>query len=86
MNEKSAETPVAEEIKRIVATAKRDGGCISASASAAWVIRVYPDCGLNEREAVEAIILAAAKAGVPVEMGQMQKDDLRSPIANRRVM
>jgi hypothetical protein len=80
MNEKSPETPVAEEIKRIVATAKRDGGCISASASAAWVIRVYPDCGLSEPEVAERIIMAAANAGVAVEMGRMANGDLRSPI------
>ena len=78
--EKFPHTPVLEEVERIVATAVRDGGCISASASAAWVIRIYPDCGLSEREIAEEIILAAAKAGVAVEMGRMANGDLRSPI------
>ena len=74
------DTSVSAEVNRIVAAAKRDGGCISASSSAAWVIRIYPDCGLSEREVAEEIIMAAARAGVAVEMGKIPNSDLRSPI------
>ena len=75
-------TPVSEEIKRIVASAKGGAGCISVSESAAWVSRVYPNCGLTERELADQIILAAAKAGVAVEIGKPEIGDLRSPVAS----
>ena len=80
MGTESLKPSVSDEISRIVASAKSNGECIFASVSAAWLIRIYPDCGLTERELTDAIILAASKAGVAAEMGRMAPDDLRSPV------
>jgi hypothetical protein len=59
---------IAEEIRRIVAEAIRDGGCLSITPHAAQVLRAYPDSGLTEREVGDEILIAAARAGVAVEI------------------
>jgi hypothetical protein len=41
---------MAEEIRRIVAEAIRDGGCLSITPHATQVLRAYPKSGLTERE------------------------------------
>jgi hypothetical protein len=61
-------TLVDEEIRRLVADAIRDGDCLAASVAANQIIRTYPYCGLDERRLVNDIALAAAKAGVAVEL------------------
>ena len=65
---------VNEEVRRIVADAVKDGGFISAQSSAAEVLRVYAGCGLTEREIADEIMIAAAKAGVAVEIGAVKTD------------
>ena len=61
---------VSEEVRRIVADAVGDGGCVSASSAAAQVLKAYPNCGLAEREIADEIALAASRAGVAVEFGR----------------
>jgi hypothetical protein len=61
-------TLVDEEIRRLVADAIRDGDCLAASAAADQIIRTYPYCGLDARRLTDDIAMAAAKAGVPVEL------------------
>jgi hypothetical protein len=58
-----------EEIRRHVAEAIRDGGSLPAAERASDILKVYPACGLSHAEISNRVILAAAKAGVPVEMG-----------------
>jgi hypothetical protein len=58
------QTLVSEEIRRIVADAVGDGMCIPVRASAARILRTYPDCGLEEREIIDEIVAAASAAGV----------------------
>jgi len=73
------QTLVSEEIGRIVADAVGDGMCISARASAARILRAYPNCGLTECEIVDEIVAAASATGVAIE------DNLpRSQLASRR--
>jgi hypothetical protein len=62
------ETLIDEEIRRVVADAIRDGGCLSSSATAVQIMKVYPTCGLSRRHLADRIVLAAAAAGVAVEL------------------
>jgi hypothetical protein len=63
-------TLVDEEVRRIVADAIRERGCLSVSAAAAQILKTYPQCGLNERELVNSLAMAAARSGVAVELGR----------------
>lgn len=60
---------VAEESRRIIADAIESGSILSAAAVAAQVSRTYPNCGLTEEEIADQVMMAAAKAGVVVEIG-----------------
>ena len=63
------ETLITEEIRRIVADAIGTGSCLSASPVASEVLRIYPTCGLTERQLIDRIIMAAGSAGIAVEIG-----------------
>jgi len=58
-----------EDVRRVVAEALEDGGMLSAPAVAAAILRTYPHCGMTERLIADRIMLAAADAGVAVELG-----------------
>ena len=60
---------VLNAVRRYIAEAIRSGYCLSASECAAEIIRTYPNCDMPERELVNEIIVAAAKAGVAVQIG-----------------
>ncbi len=63
-------TPVEQEIHRIVARAARGVSFMRAGEHAYRLAKAYPNCGLSGRELVNAIVAAAAAAGVAVEIGQ----------------
>ena len=65
-------TLIDEEIRRIVADAIRDGGCLNVSAAAAQIRKTYPKCGLKELELINNLALAAARSGVAVEFDKDQ--------------
>ena len=60
---------VAEEIRRAVAEAIAGGDTISTSEYVAKISAVYPNCGLSKRQIADEIMMAAAAAGVAVEIG-----------------
>ena len=59
---------VAEEIRRSVADAIRQREIVNAAAIAAKIMKVYPRCGLIERELVNEVAMAAVKASLAVEI------------------
>jgi len=59
---------VSEEIRRLVAEAIANGGILSTADCAERVMAIYPNCGLSNRRMADAIMLAAAAAGVAVEI------------------
>lgn len=60
---------VTEEIRRMVAGAIEDGSTVSSASVAAQVIGTYPNCGLTEAQIADEVMIAAARAGVAVEIG-----------------
>ena len=60
---------VEKEVMRIVADAAKTGHTISASGAAAAILKTYPNCGLDEATVGNQIIMAAAAAGLAVEIG-----------------
>ena len=62
-----------QEVRRLVAEAIRTGDVLSASWSAAQILRVYPNCGVRPEEIADQVIMAAAKAGVAIEFGNVRK-------------
>jgi hypothetical protein len=62
---------VTEEIRRTVAEAIETGSTISCSAIAAQVSRTYPNNGMTEPQVADEVMIAASKAGVAVEFGQL---------------
>ena len=67
---KIVNTTLEAEIEALVARAVRGSGFLHAGEHAFRLARAHPSCGLTGEEIVEEIILAAAKAGVPVEMNR----------------
>ena len=70
---RAAETPfieglVAEEIRRVVAEAIANGEMISTSECVAKINAVYPNCGISARRMADEVMMAAAVAGVAVEI------------------
>jgi hypothetical protein len=63
-----------EELRRVVADAIEDGVILSAPATAATILRSYPHCGMTERLIADRIMLAAADAGVAVELGAAKRE------------
>jgi hypothetical protein len=71
---RAAQTPfieglVAEEIRRFVAEAISNGNMISTSKCVTKINAVYPNCGISARRMADEIMMAAAAAGVAVEIG-----------------
>jgi hypothetical protein len=62
-----------EEIRRIVAEAVADGGILSAQKCAAQILRAYRGSALSKTELADRIMMAAASAGVAVEIGRRKK-------------
>jgi len=60
---------VAEEIRRLVADAKSDGGIISAPKSAALIAHAYKGSRLSQAAIADKLMMAASSAGVAVEFG-----------------
>ena len=60
---------VSEQIRRIVAQAIRDGGCLSVSASVSQIANANSGRAVSERDIANELIMAAVRAGVPVEFG-----------------
>jgi hypothetical protein len=67
------DTLVSEEIRRMVAEAIKNGRSLSACACAAEIVKVYPRCGLDEADLANDVMMAAARAGVPVEIGKSRR-------------
>jgi hypothetical protein len=61
---------VQEEIRREVADAIATRSIIFSSACSKKILSRYPECGLTARYLADEIILFAAKAGVPVAVGE----------------
>jgi hypothetical protein len=72
---------VLNAVRRYVAESIRSGSYLSASDCAAEILRTYPNCGIPEDELADEILIAAAKAGVAVEIGRV-----RRPRAQARTM
>jgi hypothetical protein len=62
-----------EEIRRIVADAVADRGILSASESATQILLAYRGSALSKRKIANRIMMAAARAGVAVEFGQLHR-------------
>ena len=60
---------VAGEVRRIVAAAIEESGVLSAPQAAAPLLRAHPNLGLALEQVANDIMIAAGRAGVPVEMG-----------------
>ncbi len=61
-------TLVEQEIDRIVTRAAKGVGFLRAGEQAYLLSKAYPNCGLTGAELVNEISLAAARAGVAVEV------------------
>jgi hypothetical protein len=61
---------IQEEIEHIVSHAARGAAFIRAGEHAYRIMKQFPNSGMTGEEVVNAIIAAAAKAGVAVEMSQ----------------
>jgi len=70
---------IGEEIRRMVADAIKQGTVISTSECASQISRAYGRHTLSERDIADEVIMAAASAGVAVEIGQ--RSPLLAPVA-----
>ena len=71
---------IGEEIRRMVADAVQGGGMISSQQCAEQILRAYNGCNLSEADIANRLMMAAASAGVAVEIGQALP--LTSPVAS----
>ena len=62
------------EIDRIVAEAAMERRTLSAPDAAAEILETNPRCGLSAERIADAVMMAAAKAGVAVELGRPDKE------------
>jgi len=70
-------TLVLEEIRRVVAAAIQDAGrCLRASRCAVAIARAYPNSGMSADDIAEAIVEAAIRARVNVEISRPSSDDV----------
>ncbi len=65
---------IMKAVRRYIADAIRSRSLVSASACAADILATYPTCGLDRKALTDEVILAAAKAGVPVQTGPSLQD------------
>jgi hypothetical protein len=73
------QTLVTEEIRRTVADAIDSGSTVSSVAIAEQIIRTYPNSGLTENEIEDQLMMAAAKAGVAIEIGRRSGSSIERP-------
>jgi hypothetical protein len=66
------QTLVLNAIRRRVADAIRSGSVMSAAECAAEILRTYPSCGMAAADIANEAMMAAARAGVPIEIGAGQ--------------
>jgi len=72
---------VKSEIDRIVAEAAMERRTLSAHA--AEILKTYPKCGLAAERIADAVMIAAARADVVVEIGRpLKEDDPRGVVSN----
>lgn len=74
---------VLKAIRRSVADAIRSGTIVSASDCADRILETYPTCGLSKRQLADEVMVAAAKAGVPVEFGSSTRMGLSADRTGR---
>lgn len=67
-------TRIMEAVRRFVAEAIARGSVISATACAAEIKKAYPACFLSEKALAEEVAAAAARAGVPVLVGEERRE------------
>ena len=65
-----AEGLVDEEVRRFVAEAIAKHSMVSTSECATKIKHAYPTCGLSKRNLTDKVMMAAAAAGIPVEIGE----------------
>jgi hypothetical protein len=63
------ESLLGAEIARFVKQAARNRTCLSADECAAEILHLYPRCGFEQRDIANRVMMAAAAARVPVEIG-----------------
>ena len=74
---------VKSEIDRIVAEAAMERRTLSAPVAAAEILKTYPKCGLAAERIADAVMIAAARADVVVEIGRpLKEDDPRGVVSN----
>jgi hypothetical protein len=69
---------IMKAVRRHIADALRSRSLISANDCAAEILATYPACDLPLETMIDEVIMAAAKAGVPVESGPSLRADGRS--------
>jgi hypothetical protein len=70
----------------MVAKAVRDGAVLSANACAAELVATFGRYGVDQAELADRVMMAAARAGVPVEIGRTRSpSELAPSTAPRRV-
>jgi hypothetical protein len=60
---------VLNAVRRYVADAIRTGSLMSAPECAAKILKSYPACDLDQEAIANEVMMAAARAGVPIEIG-----------------
>jgi hypothetical protein len=70
---------ISDAIARIVAEAVRDGAMLSADACAGQLMATFGRYGVNQADLADRIMLAAAHAGVPVEIGRARSASELAP-------
>jgi hypothetical protein len=63
---------VFEEIERLVDDAKREGRAVHAGYLAGMLLASYPGAELAVGRIIGELVLAAGRAGVPVEVGELR--------------
>ena len=69
---------IMKAVRRYIADAIRSRSLVSASDCAAEILRTYPACNLDEKAVTDEVILAAARAGVPVQTGRSVSETNRA--------
>ena len=64
--------PILQDIERIIDEARIRSSIVRAGYHAGELLRAYPMSGLSLGRIVDEIVLAAASAGVPVEIGRQE--------------
>jgi hypothetical protein len=78
---------ISAAIARMVADAIRDGAMLSASACAGQLVATFGRYGVNQDELADQVMMAAARAGVPVEVGRPRRPaEIAPSTAPRRLV